>query len=173
MLVGHILIQHFFHDTMPTWNWMSLWNWVGYNAILTDTRQLLEKTFSAVQDLKPALFSASSLPSQQARGSQDQGSRRSASLVAWSCRHLSCGCDETQVVRCSEALHVPPPWVLPPPPSKAQGCAERFFKNCWLEIWVFHAMPSTDSANPLLWLGVASYLPWTYKFPSVCLQYIQ
>lgn len=105
MLVGHILIQHFFHQAMPTWNQMGLWNGVGYNAILTDTRQLPEKTFSAVQDWKPASFPASSPPSQQAHGSQDQGSLRSASLVAWSCRHPSC--DETQVEGCSETRLTP------------------------------------------------------------------
>lgn len=107
MLVGRILIQHFFHQTMPTCNQTSLWNWVGYNAILTDTRQLPEQTFSAVQDLKRASFPASSPPSQQAHGSQDQRSLRSASLVARSCRHPSCGCDETQVVGCSEASLTP------------------------------------------------------------------
>lgn len=54
MLVWHILMQRFFHQTMPTWNQTSLWNQVGYNMILADTRQLPEKTFFAVHNLKPA-----------------------------------------------------------------------------------------------------------------------
>lgn len=86
---------------------MRLWNRVHYNVILTCIRQLPEKAFSAVQDLKPALFPASSPPSQQAHGSQDKGSPRSVSLVAWSCRHLSCGCDEPQVIGCSETSLTP------------------------------------------------------------------
>lgn len=160
---------------MPTWN-QSLSNCTGYDAILTNTRQLPEKTFPAVQDLKPAFFPASSPPSQQAHGSQDQGSLRSVFLVAWSCRHPDLwlrwdpgGRMLWNQPNSSEALHVSPPWVVPPPFSMAQGPSGSIFKKCWHEIWVFHAY-AKHCADPLLRLGVASYLPWTYKSPSICFQ---
>lgn len=80
--------------------------WVCETELVTmQFWQLPEKTFSAVQDLKPASFPASFPPSQQAHGSQDQRSLRSASLVAWTCRYPSC--DETQVVGCSETSLTP------------------------------------------------------------------
>lgn len=145
------ILKHLFHQKMPTLNQKSLWNWVGYNVILTDTRQLPEKALSAGQYLKPVSFPASSLPSQWAHESQDQRNLMSVFLVAWSCWHLSCGCNETQVARCSQAwsqpnssetLQLSPPWalcVLLLPSAKAPGTCRKIFKKCQSEIGVLHA----------------------------------
>lgn len=140
VLVGHILIQNFFHQTVPTWNWMSLWHWVS--AILAGTSQLLQKTFSAVSLPFPHLESSH-------KGAR---SREVSGLVL---QHRSCGCDETQVVGFSEIsltflkLY---PWAFLPLLSKARGPVGRFFKKCRHEIQVLRAMHSIDPANLLLWL---------------------
>jgi len=47
---------------------------------------------------------------------------------------------------------------------------EDFSRDADVKYGYFMPTPSPDYANPLLWLGVARYLPWTYSSPSICLQ---
>lgn len=75
----------------------------------------------------------------------------SVSLVAWSCWHLRCGCNETQVVRCSQAwtqpnssktLQLPLPWalcVLLLPSARVPGTCRKIFEKWQCEIGVLHA----------------------------------